>query len=244
MRAQMEFARSRGGDTGRADDLTEPAAQLLSAAKRLENPRRRPGPGDLSRGARRCHVRRATRRARRAGRVWPRLPALRSAGVPKLHRPIDFLLSGMANRIIGGPSAGSDPMRAALELMCTQPTSDGDSRCAGCRWAWPIVQESAAARTLGRRDLAAMATDVVRRARDAGALAVLPPALVYRAGVHMFAGEFATAATLIEEADSITAATDYAPVRVPLAEPGCVAGDSGRRGRADRGGRGGRNRQG
>ena len=54
---------------------------------------------------------------------------------------------------------------------------------------------------------------MVRQARDAGALAVLPPALAYRAGVHVLAGEFATAATLIEEANSITAATGYAPVR-------------------------------
>ena len=59
-----------------------------------------------------------------------------------------------------------------------------------------------------------LSTAVVRQARDAGALAVLPRALVYRAGVHLLAGEFTTAATLIEEANSITAATDHlVPVR-------------------------------
>jgi DNA-binding CsgD family transcriptional regulator len=37
---------------------------------------------------------------------------------------------------------------------------------------------------------------------------------VYRAGVHLLAGEFATAATLIEEANGISASTDHlAPVR-------------------------------
>jgi DNA-binding CsgD family transcriptional regulator len=53
----------------------------------------------------------------------------------------------------------------------------------------------------------------VRLARDAGALAVLPLALVYRAGVHVQAGEFAAATALIEEADAITTATGYAPVK-------------------------------
>jgi DNA-binding CsgD family transcriptional regulator len=58
-----------------------------------------------------------------------------------------------------------------------------------------------------------LATAAVRQARDAGALAVLPRALIYRAGAHLLAGEFAMAATLVEEANSITAATDhYAPV--------------------------------
>jgi hypothetical protein len=47
-------------------------------------------------------------------------------------------------------------------------------------------------------------------ARDAGALAVLPIALIYRSGVHVHEGEFAAAAGLIEEADAITVATGNA----------------------------------
>lgn len=58
-----------------------------------------------------------------------------------------------------------------------------------------------------------LATHAVRLARDAGALSVLPVALAYRAGVHVQAGEFAAATELIEEADAITAATGYAPVK-------------------------------
>jgi DNA-binding CsgD family transcriptional regulator len=50
----------------------------------------------------------------------------------------------------------------------------------------------------------------VRLARDAGALTVLPVLLIYRAGMHVFAGEFGAAAGLIEEADAITAATGNA----------------------------------
>ena len=82
-------------------------------------------------------------------------------------------------------------------------------------------------------------------ARDAGALAGLPQALVFRAGVHLLAGEFATAATLIEEANSITAATDYyGPVQISLGVARRLAGSSGRGVGADRGGRRGWNRQG
>jgi len=64
LRAQMEFARSRGGDTG-APPVSEAASQLLDAAKRLENL-----DDDLARETyleahRGCHVRRATRCTRR-----------------------------------------------------------------------------------------------------------------------------------------------------------------------------------
>ena len=58
-----------------------------------------------------------------------------------------------------------------------------------------------------------MATDIVRHARDAGALAIIPRALAYQARAHVLAGEFATAARIIEEAASITAATGYAPLK-------------------------------
>jgi ATP/maltotriose-dependent transcriptional regulator MalT len=101
----------------------------------------------------------------------------------------------------------------ALELMCTQgQQNDGQA----LRWmslGLAIVQESAAGELWDDAIYHQLATDAVRQARDAGALAVLPAALAYRAGVHVLAGEFATAATLIEEAASITAATDYAPLR-------------------------------
>ena len=127
----------------------------------------------------------------------------------ELQRPIDLLLKGMAKRITGGVSAGSGPLRTALEAMCTQAQSnDGQAR----RWmvpAFPIVQESAAHELWDEAIVHQLSTAVVRHARDAGALAVLPRALAYRAGVHVLAGEFATAATLIEEANSITAATDH-----------------------------------
>jgi DNA-binding CsgD family transcriptional regulator len=53
----------------------------------------------------------------------------------------------------------------------------------------------------------ALATRAVQLARDTGALALLPVALVYRSGVHVFEGELAAAAALIQEADAIADAT-------------------------------------
>ena len=110
-------------------------------------------------------------------------------------------------------SAGSDRMRTALELMAltrsrtmAKPALD----VAGLRRSRRNPPRANCGTT---RSCSRLATDMVRRARDAGALAVLPPALAYRAGVHVLAGEFATAATLLEEANSITAATGYTPVR-------------------------------
>jgi DNA-binding CsgD family transcriptional regulator len=55
-----------------------------------------------------------------------------------------------------------------------------------------------------------LATRAVRRARDSGMLEQLPIALVYRAGVHVYAGEFSAAADLVQEANSIAAATGNA----------------------------------
>ncbi len=211
LRAQMEFARSRGGDTG-APPVSEAASQLLDAAKRLENL-----DDDL---ARETYLE-ALAAAMYAGRLGAPgalanvAEAARAAvgRAPKLDRPIDLLLSGMAERITGGVSADADPARGALELMCAQAHhNDGHA----LRWmtlGLAIVQESAAGELWDDAINLQLATDVVRQARDAGALAVLPPALGYRAGVAVLAGEFTTAATLMDEAAAITAATGYAPLR-------------------------------
>ncbi|MGH3583786.1 MAG: LuxR family transcriptional regulator, partial [Mycobacterium sp.] len=80
-------------------------------------------------------------------------------------------------------------------------------------WPFPIAQESAAHELWDDAVLQQIATDTLRRARDTGALAVIPPALGYRAGVHVYRGELNTAATLIEEASAITASMGFTPVK-------------------------------
>ena len=88
-----------------------------------------------------------------------------------------------------------------------------------------------------------LAIRAVGLARDAGALAVLPVALIYRAGVHVHAGEFGAAAGLIEEADAITAATGNAPLRYTSLMLAAWRGEETRALEPDRRRRPGRDRQ-
>lgn len=211
LRAQMEFARSRGGDAG-APPLAEPVTQLLDAARRLEGL-----DAELARDA----YLEALAAAMYAGRLGE--PAAMTAvadaacvalrRAPTLDRPTDLLLSGMAHRIAGGVRAGGDAMRTALELMSAQGQENHGEALRWMTLGLVIVQESAVGELWDDGLYRQLAGDVVGQARDAGALAVLPSVLAYRAGVHVLAGEFATAATLIEEAASITASTGYAPLR-------------------------------
>jgi len=212
LRAQMEFVRSRGGDTG-APQIGETAPQLLNAAGQLESL------DDYS--ARESYLE-ALAAAMYAGRLGDADAVARVAEcartaadrLPESPRPVDFLLKGMAERFAGGVNAGSGPLRVALERMCEQARKN---ELQIRRWmvpGFPILQESAAHELWDDSIVLQLSTAAVRHARDAGALAVLPQALIYRAGVHLLAGEFTTAATLIDEANSIAAATDhYAPVR-------------------------------
>ena len=206
MRAQMEFVRSRAGmaDALQTDGA---AAQLSSAAKGLESL-----DDDL---ARETHLEALTA-AMYAGRLGEpdRLIKVAKAGraalnrLTELRRPVDFLLSGMTSRIIDGPGAGSDHLRAALDTWNAQEEMGGGR---DRNWPLPIAQESAAHELWDDAVLQRIASDTVRYARDTGALAALPLALAYRAGVHVYMGELNSAATLLEEADTITASIGYAP---------------------------------
>jgi DNA-binding CsgD family transcriptional regulator/tetratricopeptide (TPR) repeat protein len=207
MRAQMEFVRSRAGEAG-APKTTEAAAQLLSAAKGLES---------LDDELARETYLEALTAAMYAGRLGEpgRLAEIATAArravdqVADLQRPIDFLLSGMASRILDGPGAGSSHLRSALTRWTDYArNSDGQPV-----WPFPIAQESAAHELWDDAVLQQIATDTLQRARDTGALAVIPPALTYRAGVHIYRGELPTAAGLIDEATTISASTGFTPVK-------------------------------
>ena len=208
LRAQMDFARNRGGDSS-APRLAGAASQLLDAAKHLETL-----DDDLARETY-LETLAATMYAGRLSEpdaLANAAEAARTAVGPasELHQPMDLLLSGMANRIAGDVSGGRAVLRSTLELICAQTNSQVQ------RWmslAFPVVQETAAAELWDDAIYRQMATDIVRHARDAGALAIIPRALAYQARAHVLAGEFATAATIIEEAASITAATGYAPLK-------------------------------
>lgn len=210
LRAQIAFARSRSGDVD-APTVSDSAVGLLDAARSLES---------LDDAQSRETYLAAVGAALFGGRLCPHggiamtAAAARAApSGPMPTRPVDLLLDGITLRVTDGHAASVTALRRALNLIQAQTErSAGDIM--GWFWqAFPIVQESAAHELWDDEVWHQLATHSVRLARDAGALAVLPLALVYRAGVHTQAGEFATASALIEEANTIAAATGYAPLK-------------------------------
>jgi DNA-binding CsgD family transcriptional regulator len=196
LRAQIVFARNRGRD---APPL------FLEAATRLE-------PLD-DRLARVVYLE-ALGAAIFAGRfsTHPTLAeiaetARAASALPARPDPIDLLLDGVARRFTDGYHAAAAPLKSALEVF-RRHADDGDAESS--RWFW--LAWLLAAELWDDVLLDELATRALRRSRDAGALEQLPIALAYRAGVHINAGEFSAAVALIEESDSITAATGYAPL--------------------------------
>jgi DNA-binding CsgD family transcriptional regulator len=190
LRAQIAFARRRGSD---APPL------LLDAAKRLV-----PLDPELARET--CLE--ALAAAIFGGRgvngrdVLQVVRAAPPASQPKA--AIDLLLNGLATRVTQGYAAAVAPLREALDAF---RQDDGDNPTNN-RWLWLACR---IASDLWDHELwDELATRGVRRARETGALSVLPMAASFRAGVHVHAGEYAQASALMEEASAITQATHTA----------------------------------
>jgi DNA-binding CsgD family transcriptional regulator len=196
LRAEIVFARTRGGDA---------AALLLDAARRLD-------PLDAAM-ARETHLE-AMAAAMFAGRLGGE-PGVREAAEAALTAPaaahppraIDLLLDGLATRFTKGYSAGVPALRAALDAF-----RDVEGSAAGdVRWLWLACRLS---QDLWDDELwHVLATGGLRVARESGALSMLPIAATYRASLHVHAGAFGAAASLIDEVDAITQATDMAPLK-------------------------------
>jgi DNA-binding CsgD family transcriptional regulator len=193
LRAEVEFARSRGNDA---------PALLLAAAARLE-------PLDLAL-ARETYLRglgaamfagrlNAGVGVREAGEVARSAPPARGR-----LRPADLLLDGLAMRFTEGYAAGVPKLRAAMQAFHDEPVRKED-----VAWLWLACR--VAADLWDDESWRRLAARQLRLARDADALSVLPIACTYRAGVHVHAGEFDEAGDLIEEAQAISAATGAAP---------------------------------
>ncbi|MGE2690489.1 helix-turn-helix transcriptional regulator [Mycolicibacterium pulveris] len=211
LHAQIAFAKSRGGDSSMS--VSETAVGLLHAAKGLET---------LDDGLSRETYLEAMGAAMHGGRLCPlggavevAEPARLAPPGPQPPRPIDLLLEGLSARVTDGHAASVATLRNGLTLLREEVGRGGPEVMTWLWLAFPVAQESAV-HELWDDDLwHQLATEAVRLARGAGTLAVLPVTLAYRAGVHVQAGELATAAELIAEADAITAATGYVPVKFP-----------------------------
>src|SRR4051795_5469594 len=196
LRAEIVFARTRGSDA---------PTLLLDAARRLE-----PLDGAM---ARETHLE-AMAAAMFAGRLGGK-PGVRETAeaaqaapaAPQPPRAIDVLLDGLAARFTEGYSASVPRLRTALGAFCREEETRGRD----ARWLWLACR---LAQDLWDDDLwHELATRALRAARETGALRVLPTAATYRACLHVHAGEFGAAASLIEETDAITDVTGLGPLR-------------------------------
>jgi DNA-binding CsgD family transcriptional regulator len=191
LRAQISFASNRGSD---APPL------LLKAARRLE-----PLDARLSRDTYLDALTAALFAGRLAKAGDAREVAHAASGAvppPSPPRASDLLLDALALMVSGGASAGASALREALTVFRSEQIRTEE----GLRWLW--LAGRAAAYIWDYDSWDALTARQIELAREAGALTVLPLTLSTRAGVHLFAGKLREAAWLIDEANSVTEATD------------------------------------
>jgi DNA-binding CsgD family transcriptional regulator len=122
---------------------------------------------------------------------------------PQPPRAADLLLDGLALVIMEGYPAGAPVLKQAVSAFCSADVS----REEGLRWLWLSQVDLSAGLLWDYGSWELLSARRVKLARDAGALTALPFAATIRAGVHMWAGEFAAAASLVAEVESVTEAT-------------------------------------
>ena len=129
-------------------------------------------------------------------------------------RAPDLLLDGLALVVTEGYPAGAPVLKRAVSAFCSADVSREEAR----HWLWLSLADLSAGLLWDYGSWELLSARRVKLARDAGALTVLPFAATIRAGVHLWAGEFAAAATLVAEVESVTEATGSA-----IAPTGAVA---------------------
>ena len=193
LRAQVTFAVNRGRD---APPL------LLAAAKRLE-----PLDATLARETYLDAFSAAlfAGRLARGGGVREVAEAVLAAdwGDSARRSPLacDLLLDGLAVLTTQGYAAAATTLKGALRAFRDEPMSEEDA----LRWLWLACR---IARALG--DDASwdeLTHRQVQLARNAGALSLLPIALIERFGVQLFVGDLDAAASLVAEAEAVVEAT-------------------------------------
>src|SRR6185312_10533225 len=109
---------------------------------------------------------------------------------PQPPRSIDLVLDGLATRCTEGPGAGVPPLRLALQAYTNQALR-GHAEIVRWLLLSPVVQSMTVFELWDDDAFHSLATRAVQLARDTGALAMLPVALVYLSGVRVFGGDFA-----------------------------------------------------
>jgi DNA-binding CsgD family transcriptional regulator len=116
-------------------------------------------------------------------------------------RPPDLLLDGLALLVTEGYPAGVQVIKQAMSAFRGTDLSTEE----GLRWLWPACHTAVLVWDYDSWDM--LSNRQLTLARDAGALIALPIAFNTRAGVHLFAGEFTEAASMVAQAGSVTEAT-------------------------------------
>jgi DNA-binding CsgD family transcriptional regulator len=193
----------------------ERAPVLFDAAQRLES---------LDPGvARETHLE-AMHAAAVAGRLGMGMrdaatAALTAPAAPRPQRASDVLLDGLAVRFTDGICAGAPILKLALAALLD---GNGDNE-EDVRWPWLACR--VAADVFDDETWHLLASRYVLIARRAGALGVLPIALMHLSLMHVFEGKLDTAAALVEEIDSIIDATGSRRISVPKLTLAACRGD-------------------
>jgi DNA-binding CsgD family transcriptional regulator len=114
--------------------------------------------------------------------------------------PLDLLLRGLALLSTDGRAAATPTLQRAAEALISIPVEDV------VRWGWAAVTAGNA--VWDQDNALAIPTRQVRLLRDAGALAELPVHLSSLALARAWMGDFADAASLIAEVETVAAATE------------------------------------
>jgi DNA-binding CsgD family transcriptional regulator len=129
----------------------------------------------------------------------------------------DALLDALVVRYTAGYAASIGPLRDAASAF-----ADADDDAAR-RWLWLACR---LAQDLWDDELwNALATRGVRVARETGALGQLPVMANYLAAYRIHSGDFANAAALADEVDSLVDATGLAPLKYAALMLAAVRGD-------------------
>ena len=200
LRARLLFSRSRGN--GNAPALFESTRRFAETARRFETvDHRLAGEAHLD----------AINSAMYVGRLGG-ADLVRQTAAAAVHalrgRDLELLADqvayAMGELLVAGPVAAIPTLRAAAAAITSES------------WLWqafPMAHEALVHESWDDDAWHRLASDAVRLATEAGALEVLPRALVSRAGVHVQAGEFSSASRLIAEAHEISTVVGVAPVR-------------------------------
>jgi ATP/maltotriose-dependent transcriptional regulator MalT len=114
-------------------------------------------------------------------------------------RPLDLMLDGFALLITEGNAAATPTLQRAVRAVAGIPVEDV------LRWGW--MNAGASAAVWDHEGWLASCTRQVQVVRDAGALASLPIHLTYLGMAIVWTGDFAGAASLVAEIESVAAVT-------------------------------------